>query len=154
IAAKLGIKKDVRGPLVTEVYKGEPAANAGIKPYDVILEFNGKAVRSGADLISAVTSVEVGKTVPVKVLTTGNTEKTLNITVGQRPGGPQAKEGPNKPESPHTKAPVDTGMTLKDLTPDLARDLGLADKAKGVVVMSTAYDGPADRAGVLRGDLI
>lgn len=155
IAANLNIKKDVRAPLVTQVYPGEPAAVAGIKPYDLILEFNGKVVRTGAELIAAVTSVEVGQEVPVKILS-GGQEKNVKIKVSQRPGGPQMAKGPQKPkaESPKAKAPVNTGMSLEDVTPEIARELGMPDKTKGVVVVSTAYDGPADRAGVLRGDLI
>ena len=44
IAAKLSIDKNTIAPFVTHVYPGEPADRAGIKPYDVILELNGKAI--------------------------------------------------------------------------------------------------------------
>jgi S1-C subfamily serine protease len=43
---------------------------------------------------------------------------------------------------------------LETLTPELARQLGVQNKVSGVVVTAIDYDGPADRAGLNRGDVI
>jgi serine protease Do len=154
LSGKLGADKDLRAPFVTHVYPSEPADKAGVKPYDVILEFNSHPIHTSAELISAVTAVEVGQTVPLKVLRSGK-EKVLQLTVAQRPGSTQlANKGQSKPEKKQKKSRVDTGMSLEDVTPDIARDLGVPEKTQGVVVSSTSYGGPADRAGVLRGDII
>ena len=155
VAPKLGAPKELHAPFVTHVYPGEPADKAGIKPYDVIAEFNGKPVRSDLDLIKAVTSVTVGQSVPIKILRNGK-EMELKLTVTQRPASSQAEEHKedqkNKKGKPTTH--IDAGMTVEELTPALAHELGITEKTKGVVVDAVGYDGPADRAGLARSDVI
>ena len=154
VATQMGVDKNVTAPFVTHVYPGEPADKAGIKPYDVILEFNGKPVHSSSDLIGAVTSVKVGDTVPVKVLR-GKESKSLQITVSERPGADKmAKKDAKKPSKEKLPSRVDTGMKLEELTPDTAKELGMPDKSSGVVVSSITYGGPSDKAGLTRGDVI
>lgn len=153
IATKIGVSKDLRAPFVTHAYPGEPADKAGLQTYDVILSLNGKTVKSAADLIAAVTSLSVGESVPVKVLR-GKEEKTLTIKVSQRPStlpGEPSRD-PKKKEKKPTR--VETGMELETVTPDIAREVGLSEKTTGVVVSSIAFGGPADRAGLARGDVI
>jgi len=155
VAASLGVSKDLRAPFVTHVYPGDPAAKAGIKPYDVFLEFNGKPIHSDGELITAVTSVSVGDKVPVKINRAG-VEKTLTLTVAQKPGTQQIADQVKKSKKKEKKQPTHTeaGMSLEDLTPDAARELGVPEKTVGVIVSSVVYGGPADRAGLMRGDLI
>ena len=154
LAAKLGYAKDLRAPFITHVYPGEPADKAGIKPYDVVLEFNKKPVKSSADLIGAVTSVTVNDSVPVKV-SRGGQEKTVIIKVAQRPGAQTLAKKDTKPGKKEKKAPhLDAGMDIEDLTPDLAKEVGMSEKASGVVVNSVQYGTPADKAGLMRGDVI
>lgn len=152
LAPKIGAPKDLQAPFATHVYPGEPADKAGVKPYDVILEFNNKKIRSASELIAAVTAVDVGATVPVKVLRAG-TEKTLQIKIGQRPGT-QTAPVPKKEPKGKQPARIDTGMSLETITPDIARELGLSEKVTGVAVSSISFGGAADRAGLLRGDVI
>lgn len=153
IAEKMGVQKDLVAPFVTHVYPGEPADKAGIKPYDIITEFGGKKIRNSSDLVTAVTSIAVNDTAPIKVLRGGET-KELKIKVAQRPGtNPIAKAAP---KSPKGKKPsrIETGMELHNITPEIAAELGLTGKASGVVVVATEYGGPADKSGVMRGDVI
>ena len=153
LAAKMGVKQETQGPFVTHVHPGEPADQAGIKPYDVIQEFNKQPIRSGSELIAAVTAVPVGDSVPIKVSRAGE-EKTFTIKIAQRPGAQTLAEKPKTKKKGKQPPRVETGMILEDLTPDTARELGLPEKASGVLVSETAYGGPADKAGLMRGDLI
>lgn len=154
IAKKMGISKTLHGPVVSHVYPGEPADKAGIQPYDVILEFNGKPVQSGNDLIMAVTGVVVGESVPMKIVRSG-TEKIVTIRVGQRPSAKQvAQTSEEAPKSSKKLTRIETGMSLEELTPEIARELGIEGNGRGVVVTQIAYGGPADKAGLLRGDVI
>lgn len=153
IAKKIGIPKDVKGPVVSHAYPGDPADQAGIKPYDVILEFNGRPVQTSNDLIAAVTSAAVGEEVPLKILR-GDAKKTLTIKVGQRPGTQAVSDKEKQKKGEKSRSRIETGMTLQDITPAIARDLGLPDKSVGVVVVNIAYGGAADKAGLGRGDVI
>ncbi len=159
VAAKIGVPKDLSAPFVTNVNPGEPADKAGMKTYDVIISFNGKAVKSGDDLINAVTGTEVGAKIPVRVLRNGK-EESLELRVGQRPGADEeakaqgGKDSRKKKKAPEPKVP--TGMSLETVTPDMAHDLGIASgkAAKGVVVTNVSYGSAADQAGLMRGDMI
>jgi serine protease Do len=74
--------KQRRGALVGTVAKGKPAARAGIEPGDIILEFNGKAVKNRDELVATVVATKPGSTVPVKILR-DKQEKTVSLTVDE-----------------------------------------------------------------------
>jgi serine protease Do len=156
IAAKIKAPADLRAPLVTRVYPGEPADKAGLKDYDIITEFNGKPVRTSVDLISGVTSVNVGTAVPMKVLRDGK-ELNLKIQVSKRPASDQLvqkdteEKGRDRKKAP---ARIETGMSFTPLTAELAQELGVKPGSGGVVVSNVDYGSPADTAGIMRGDLI
>jgi serine protease Do len=153
VAQQMGVPKDMKAPFVTEAIPGDPADKAGLKPYDIILEFNGKDVHSGGELVAAVTSVNVGDTVPIKVLRNGK-DVSLKIKVTQRPGMQAISEKEKTEPKKKGAAHLDTGMTLDDITPDIARELGMPEKSHGIVVSQVGYGSAADRAGITRGDVI
>ncbi len=155
LAAKLGAPKDLRAPFVTNAYPGEPADKAGIRAYDVIVEFNKKPIRNFSELITQVTSVEINAVVPVKVIRNGET-KIFSLTVRERPGRKETIAKGKAPKKSETKADhISVGMSLEQLGEDTARELGLSGKPpQGVLVEDVEYGGPADRAGIVQGDLI
>lgn len=164
VAQKLGLPEDIRGPLVTQVTPSEPAAKAGIKPYDVILEFNGKPIRRSADLVTEVTNVAANMSVPMKIWRAeaagGKTRggKTLDLTIRTADRSvlqqvAQPENAKRRKKRDQTKRP-ETGMELEDLTAETARELGMSEKSSGVLVTSVGYGSPADKAGILRGDVI
>jgi serine protease Do len=54
LAAQFGLRRGVQGVVVTEVAASGPAADAGIRPGDVIQEVNRQPVRTPADVRSAL----------------------------------------------------------------------------------------------------
>lgn len=66
VKQSIGFDQD-QGGLVIEVVEGSPAAQAGLKQGDVILEFNNKAVQSPIQMINMVQRTPVGNEVPLKV---------------------------------------------------------------------------------------
>ena len=71
-----------QGALVTEITDGGPANRAGMKPGDVIVEFDGKAIKDTTDLPLQVARTAPGKTVAVKILRESK-EVMLSLTVGE-----------------------------------------------------------------------
>lgn len=153
LAAKMGLPEDSRNPLVARVYPGEPADKAGVKEYDIILEFNGRPIRSAGDLVNAVTQVPVGEKGEMKVKR-GKKTLSLKIPVVARPSREEMAKG-SREKAPKTgPRKVDTGMQLETLSPEIAEEVGVSAKTKGVLVSDLDYDGPADRSGLQRGDVI
>jgi serine protease Do len=142
IAESLGMERG-HGALVANVSKDGPAEKAGVKVGDVIVEFDGKEVKDSADLPIIVARTQVDKKVRMKVLR-DKKEVMLNVAVGELKDEEVVASAPEKGE---------LGMTVQNMTPQLAENLGL-DKADGVVVTAVEPGGSADEAGIRRGDVI
>ena len=76
------------GALVRAVRPGEPAARAGMRPGDIVVEVNGQPVNEPRDLQQIVASLPPGKTVPLGVLREGRRE-TLAVQIGEAPDSVQ-----------------------------------------------------------------
>ncbi len=66
-----------RGVLVTAVSEKTPAADAGLRPGDVIVEFGNDPVRSVDDLHRLLTEERIGELVPIKILRRGELRRVL-----------------------------------------------------------------------------
>jgi serine protease Do len=135
--------KEKKGALVAQVVSGSPAEKAGIEQGDVIVEFDGKEVTDSKDLPRIVASTPVGKAVTIKLLRNG---KALDR---------QVKVGEMEEKVEVAKAPSQKslGITVQNLTPEIAKGLGLK-KDTGEVVTSVEPGSPAANAGIQTGDVI
>jgi len=82
-AKQLGLK-DTKGGLVTEVAPGSPAQKAGLRPSDVVAEWNGHPIDNAMTLRLLVARTEVNTTVNVVVIRDGE-RMTLKVAVESRP---------------------------------------------------------------------
>ena len=154
IAEALNLKKSI-GALVSNVTKGSPADEGGIKPRDVIIEFDGKEVTEMRHLPRMVAATKISKKVKVKVWRDGK-EKTLSLKIGKLDEQIAEVSVPDKTEK-STVGEVDIqnlGLMLSPLTPDLIERFGLSSDAKGVVVVDTDPDGSAAKERIRPGDII
>ncbi len=153
--AEFGLKER-KGALIGTVGRGGAASKAGLEPGDVIIEFNGKTVRSRDELVSTVVATKPGSTVPVKILR-DRQEKTLSLTVEELN---LEEEGNRSSSTRETAEPADEqssqgfGVTLSLLTPDVARRLRAPSDVEGVLVSDVEQGSPAFRQGLARGDII
>lgn len=92
-----------RGAAVRSVEEGSPAAKAGLKEGDVIVRFDGEAVRSSAHLRRLIGETPAGRLVGIEVTRGGATQK-LDVTLGSRRG---ARFGSGLPELEFTPEPPD-----------------------------------------------
>jgi serine protease Do len=135
--------KEKKGALVSQVVSGGPAEKAGVEQGDIILRFDGKEVSSSQDLPRIVASTPVGKTV------------TLEISRNGKVIDRQVKVGELEEKVEVAKAPShkSLGISVQNLTPEIAKGLGLK-KETGVVVTQVEPGSPAENAGIQTGDLI
>ena len=75
---------NLTGSLIANVLKDGPADKAGIKPGDIIIAVEGKAVKSTSELLKAVAALPPGSTVDITIIR-GKQEKSIPVNVGVRP---------------------------------------------------------------------
>jgi S1-C subfamily serine protease len=70
--------------LVVGLTHGSPAAAGGVLVGDLLLDFDGQAIRSADDLLDRLTGDRIGRSVSIRVLR-GTASLTLSVTIGERP---------------------------------------------------------------------
>jgi len=146
IAALFDLPK-ASGALVSRVLPDTPAAAGGILPGDVIIEFNGREIEEWRDLPIVVANTPVHAKAKVVVIRDGE-QMNLRVQIA-RLAEPQ-QSASVKTRDKGAKA---FGLRAQDLTQALADELGLEDTS-GVIVTDVEPNGPADEAGIQRGDII
>jgi serine protease Do len=147
--------KSRAGALVNLVAPNGPAEKGGIKAGDVITDYNGRAVKDTTELQKMVSATKPGTSVPVKVVRAGR-EQTLRVTVEEldldaERGARQSRS--NEQQPPEEQGQDSFGLTLTNVTPQLARRLQMPSGQTGAVITGVDPDGPS--AGALRqGDVI
>jgi serine protease Do len=136
--------KEKTGALVAQVVPGSPAEKAGIEQGDVIVEFDGKEVSGSKDLPRIVAITPIGKAVTIKLSRDGKIVDR-QVKVGE------LEEKVEVAKAPASHKPL--GITVQNLTPEIAKGLGLK-KDTGVVVARVEPGSPAANAGIQTGDVI
>jgi serine protease Do len=150
LSEKFGLKRS-SGALVSDVAKDSPAAKAGVIRGDVILEFNGKEVKDVSSLRNMVAQSKTGSEVSMKILRSGK-EYTVKVIIAEMPREIAEVVPSQLPND--SEAEALTGLTVMDLTKEIARQLGLYKDEKGVVVVKVEPGSPADEAEIKKCDII
>lgn len=170
IAEGLGLGRERRGAVVSDVTAGGPGARAGLQLNDVILTFNGEPVRDNSDLTRRVSGVAAGQTFRLGVLRAGR-EQTITVTSGTRPseseltrsqqGGPQGESqggaSGGKPNGEAEAAPAGTavvGLTVAPVDAALRQQYQLDAQAQGLVVTAMERGLRGDAGRLRAGDVI
>ena len=155
-----------RGVSVQGVSKDSPADTAGIRRFDVIVEFNGETIRDSNHLMHVVAATEVGKSVEVTVLRGDNEEKRLTVKLGKRTEEVIAKLNAQLYETDNMRLELKesqqkldeneafAGLQVQKLTPAIAERYGYASEEKGVVVTQVESGSNAEKKGIVPGSLI
>jgi serine protease Do len=143
LARPFGLE-EAKGVVLSDVTKGSPADKAGLKRGDVLIRFNGKEVENAHILSRLVAATPPYTKVKVDVIRDGK-QKTMTVAIGTMP---QEEAGQL------LETTMDWGLTVQDITPELARQLGLNPGEKGVVISGVEPGSPAAEAGLRRGDVI
>jgi len=144
----------INGALVSDISKGGPADKAGLKPGDIILRYDGKSIQDTAHLKNMVAATPPGARVKIEILRNGK-EEPLTATVGKLAAESETASVESEPagSNKESKAAGKLGVSIQQLTPELAQQLGYQGD-KGVVVTDVEENGAAAMAGLKEGDLI
>jgi len=143
------------GIVIDAIVKDSPADKAGVKRGDILLKVDDKDVNSPADLEAILSSHKPGDSVKLTVAH-GDQQNTLTVTLGDengqpylgilmggrvgRKGGPDGGRGGMFPGGGYSGTKPFSGTVPFSST--------------GVIVVEVVSGGPADKAGVMQGDLI
>jgi serine protease Do len=147
LAESFGMKQP-RGAVVLRVLPDSPAAKAGFKVGDVVVEFDGKKIYHSSDLPLAVGQADIGSKSKVTVIREGKS-KTLNVTIAELP--PEEELAEQRPAEPGKAKADKLGLRVETLSPEQRKELDL-DK-RGVVVREVEA-GAARSAGIRVGDIL
>jgi serine protease Do len=139
--------------LVTKVYGDTPADKAGMKSGDVIVSIGGANLRDPAAMPRTIAMLPLNKAVEIKIFRESK-PMTLNVTILEQPeefgqdrygGGPLTKG---------QALDIGGGITIMELTDDLAKQFGYDKGTKGFVINAVAKDSAGAKAGLTRGMIV
>ena len=171
---------DVHGVEVTRVEEDSPAAKAGLKPGDVVLEYNGQRVEGTQQFVRLVRETPAERQVKL-VVSRGGATQSVTATIGvrknmkvvfQRRMGANGEMGPQWQQNMERLQSELGGMRMR--MPDMPQPFmawrsgamgveaesigsqlaGFFGVKKGVLVRSVNKDSAAEKAGILAGDVI
>ncbi len=137
--------KEKAGALVAKVVPDSPADKAGVKRYDVIIEFNGVKIKDSYHLKVKVAETPPGTEVKIKIIRDGK-EKVLTAVLEELES--EETEGEYTPAGKK-----DLGMRLTPFTPRLAREYGY-NFSGGLLITYVRRGSAAFDAGLKAGDVI
>jgi serine protease Do len=114
----------------------------------VITRYDGQAVAGPRELSTQVAGTRVGRSVELALVRDGE-PRVVRVTIGNLAQSQTQTGGPG----PEGRLAGQLGLELEELTPEVARRLGIKPEA-GVVVTEVRPGSPAARAGLAEGDVI
>jgi len=150
--AKEFMLPDQSGALVTDVSPNGPAADAGLKQGDVIIEFNRKKVTDNRHLRLVVSQTSPKTKATLKVVRDGK-EKTVAVTLGEMP---EEIAGPTGAPVEKVEPKTDTldGVEVADLDSRMRRQFNVPASVRGALVTNVEDGSEAFDAGLRPGDVI
>ena len=134
------------GALVSDIIPDTPAGRAGFKRKDVIVGYNGQPVNDHDELPLMVATTPVGSTAKIDILRDGK-PMTLTAQINEM------KDGGKREDAAARAKPDRIGLVVSPITAEVARLFKLIGTA-GAYVEAVEPGSPAERSGVMRGDLI
>jgi serine protease Do len=149
LAKEFKAPANTSGVLVDDVFEKTAAAEAGIKPGDIIVEINGKPTKEMHTLKLMVGEMAPGAKLNVKLLREGR-ERTLTVTLKEMtddlagtPAGPAEKDNDAL-----------EGVVVTDLDSQSREQYKVPPDVKGALITSVAPDSASYEAGLREGDVI
>ncbi|MDR1482139.1 MAG: Do family serine endopeptidase [Synergistaceae bacterium] len=152
-AETYGIPTD-EGAIISGVLQGSPAEGAGLRRGDVITAIDGKAMKSGQDVVFSIRNRLMGDMVSIEVYRDGR-RQNLNVELGEIPGSEVSREDSNRGQRDRRESGRSAfiGATVSEITSELERRYNLKSN-DGLVVISVERGSIANELGLRQGDQI
>jgi serine protease Do len=158
--------REERGVEITRVEEESPAAKAGLKQGDVVLEYSGQRVEGVEQFMRIVRETPPGREVRLSVYRNGAAQQ-ITVRTAARKAWFSSRSGEHAVEIPRIELPEIRipdvprplmswrssflGIEAESLDAQLAEYFGVKE---GVLVRSVASGSPAEKAGLRAGDVI
>jgi serine protease Do len=146
LAKSFGLESD-KGALIANVEKDTPAEKAGLKAGDIILEYDGKTISDTNELPRLVAVTPIDKKVRLAIFRDGKRLEVF-VVVAKLKDGESAETVGTGSESEKL------GITVQELTKELAVRLGIKDSKSGLVITEVKPGSAAEEAGITTGGVI
>ncbi|MGH9935918.1 MAG: Do family serine endopeptidase [Blastocatellia bacterium] len=140
------------GAFVDDVEKDDPADQAGVKPGDIITEFQGQRITDDSQLRNLASQTAPGTTVRFKVWRAG-AEREMTAKLTEVDSGTNARK-PSGNEPVTSSLGVLSGIRVENITPEWSQRLNLPSSTRGVVIVDVDPDSNAAAAGLRPGYVI
>ena len=155
LASSLGLDRPY-GALVASVIPNSPAEKAGIKPGDVILDFNGSEVTEMRKLPRLVAETKVNSKSNVTIWR-NEKKKSLKVVIAEmKEEEKEVKESKEKIDSEMLKSDYfeQLGITLSSITQDVRMRQNIPENVSGLLVTKVEQNTDAEIKGIRPGDII
>lgn len=126
VAEQLGLARETKGVVISDIIPGSAAERSGLKRTDVVLAVNEHPVSMLEELRLLIAQMRPGSVARLKIVRDGE-ERTINVTLD---------EAADKPDE------LFTGVTVKPLTPEERRRLNVDARVSGLLITDVAEDSP------------
>ncbi|PKL49798.1 MAG: serine protease [Planctomycetes bacterium HGW-Planctomycetes-1] len=138
--------KGHKGVVVNNIVEGSPAEKAQLQTGDIIIKKDGGKIENWDSFRNEVARIPPGEKIKLTVVRDGK-EKDVEIELAARE--PTTASADVKDESAQK-----LGITVQNLTPEIAKQFGYKDDKTGVIVTDVEADSPLADAGIVSGTLI
>ncbi len=144
LAESFGIE-EAKGVIISDIVPEGPADKSDLERGDVVLSFEGRPVENAHGLSRMVAATTPETKAELQILRNG-TSKKVHVNIGTMPDESQ------EPEIVQEEAAW--GLSVQNLTPEMAQRFGWDQNERGVVVTGVAPGSPAADGRIRPGDLI
>jgi len=131
--------------VIGDVQDGSPADDAGLQPGDVVTALNGEPLQNYLQIGNRVASMQPGQEVTLTIRRNGESRE-ISVTLGSADTGGSEGGGDEAPSQDQMMQEL--GMSIQNITPEIARQLGL-DDTDGVVITDVDRSNPMIRSSGL-----
>lgn len=137
-----------RGVLLADVDPDAPAGKSGLQRGDIVLELNGEPISNSRKFRLELSMMKPGTEVRFRVWR-DETEREFDVVLGEMPSDAASALEQGEPSGSALQ-----GLSVEDLTPQIARQIGVPARIQGVVVSRVQQGSAVEEAGLRRADII